>query len=318
MGETTPLLLRTNGSSYHLSTPLRAYHPPALLLRQRMLLAVRATIAVYLSITFSLDMLHRILYTHRGKQFVFEASNVSLMIQIVYYWFTTLCALRNCWEPSYRLPYEEQGNSDFVAERQVALLAPMLDRSDSRSSSVFSILHTASVTFPFVTSIVYWLVLHPSRSIFDHARKGGNFNHFVLISTTVLNSVIAFVEVMVLSSGRMQKDLATQVAGVTAIYLFYGIWTVIGRFITGEYVSKYFDPDSAGWMGVATTDITVLSLTIITFFAQRGLYSLRESMIWKAEFDQQGHCDRLTVRWGQFHQGPHPLQRNKSIVEFRC
>ena len=70
---------------------------------------------------------------------------------------------------------------------------------------MFSILHTASVTFPFVTSIVYWLVLHPSESIFDHARKGGNFDHFVLISTTVLNSSIAFVEVMVLSSGRMQK-----------------------------------------------------------------------------------------------------------------
>ena len=95
MGETTPLLLGTNGYSYHLSTPLRAYHSPALLLRQRMLLAARATIAVYLSITFSLDMLHRILYTHRGKQFVFEASNVSLMIQIVYYWVTTVRILHS-------------------------------------------------------------------------------------------------------------------------------------------------------------------------------------------------------------------------------
>ena len=70
---------------------------------------------------------------------------------------------------------------------------------------MFSTLHTASVTFPFVTSIFYWLVLHPSESIFDHARKGENFENFVLISTTVLNSTIAFVEVMVLSSPRKQK-----------------------------------------------------------------------------------------------------------------
>ena len=95
MGETTPLLLRTNRSFYDLSTPLHAYHSPALSLRQRILLAVRATIAVYLSIAFSLDMLHGILYTQRGKQFVFEASNVSLMIQVVYYWVTTVRILNS-------------------------------------------------------------------------------------------------------------------------------------------------------------------------------------------------------------------------------
>ena len=95
MGETTPLLLRANGPSYDLSTPLRACYSPAVSLRQRMLLAVRATIAVYLFIAFSLDMLHGITYTQRGKQFVFEASNVSLMIQVVYYWVTTVRILHS-------------------------------------------------------------------------------------------------------------------------------------------------------------------------------------------------------------------------------
>lgn len=103
------------------------------------------------------------------------------------------------------MAYEEQGNSDIVAERKVALSAPTSDRSDLRRSFVLSTLHTASVTFPFVTSIVYWLLLHPSESIFDHGGKGGKFDNFVLISTTVLNSAIAFVEVMVLSSVRKQK-----------------------------------------------------------------------------------------------------------------
>lgn len=286
MGETTPLLLRTNGPSYDLTTPLRACYSPAALLRQRMLLAVRATIAVYLFIAFSLDMLHGITYTQRGKQFVFEASNVSLIIQVVYYWVTTFWALQSCREPSCRFPHEKQGDCDFVAESQVALSAPTSDEFNFRRNSVFSSLHTASVTFPFVTSIFYWLVLHPSESIFDHARKGDNFENFVLISTTVLNSVIAFVDVMVLSSVRKQKDLATQAAGVIAMYFLYGMWTVIGRFITGEYVSKYFDPDSAGWIGIATTDIAVLSLTITAIFAQRRLHSLRETMVWKAECDQ--------------------------------
>lgn len=104
MGETTPLLLRTNGPSYDLSTPLHACHSPAPFLRQRMFLAVRATIAVYLSIAFSLNMLHGIIYTHRGKQLVFEASNVSLMIQVVYCWVTTVRILHSRYTNPLSLP----------------------------------------------------------------------------------------------------------------------------------------------------------------------------------------------------------------------
>lgn len=64
------------------------------------------------------------------------------------------------------------------------------------------------------------------------------------------------------------------------------MWTVFGRFITGEYVSKYFDPDYAGWKGVATTDIVILSLTVTVYFAQRGLHRLREILVWKVECGQ--------------------------------
>ena len=73
-----------------------------------------------------------------------------------------------------------------------------------------------------------------------------------------------------------------------ATYLLYGIWTAFGRFITGEYVYKYYDPDHAGWRGVATTDIVILSLTVTVFFSQRGLHVLRENLAWKAECDLSG------------------------------
>ena len=61
------------------------------------------------------------------------------------------------------------------------------------------------------------------------------------------------------------------------------MWTVIGRFITGEYVYKCFDPDYAGWRGIATTDIVILSLMVTVFFAQWGLHDLREMLAREAE-----------------------------------
>lgn len=53
--------------------------------------------------------------------------------------------------------------------------------------------------------------------------------------------------------------------------------------MTGEYVYKYFDPDHAGWRGVFTTDIVILSLTVTVLFTQRGLHALRDILPWKAE-----------------------------------
>ena len=73
-----------------------------------------------------------------------------------------------------------------------------------------------------------------------------------------------------------------------AIYLLYGMWTVLGRFITSEFVYKYFDPDYAGWRGIATTDIVILSTAVAVLLAQRGLHALREIVVWKAEYDLSG------------------------------
>lgn len=91
MAETTPLLLpRAYRVSHHIPSFLRVCHSPWPFLGQQVLLAVRATFAVFLSIVFILDIPYGINHTRRGKQLAFEASNVSLIIQICYYWTTTV------------------------------------------------------------------------------------------------------------------------------------------------------------------------------------------------------------------------------------
>ena len=52
---------------------------------------------------------------------------------------------------------------------------------------------------------MYWLVLHSSNSVVDQVGDGEALHHLVIVSITTLNSVIAFVEVMILSSVGKQK-----------------------------------------------------------------------------------------------------------------
>lgn len=90
MAETTPLLPGADRPPYDLSIFLRVCHSSWSRLVQKVLVAVRASIAAYLSVAFALAMFHEINCTQRGKQFAFEASNISLAIQTVYYWITTV------------------------------------------------------------------------------------------------------------------------------------------------------------------------------------------------------------------------------------
>ena len=90
IAETTPLLPQAHAPPYPLPVFLRVCHSPWPCISQRALLAVRAVIASFLTIIFTLDMLYRINYTQRGQQFAFEASNIGLLIQTLYYWITTV------------------------------------------------------------------------------------------------------------------------------------------------------------------------------------------------------------------------------------
>lgn len=90
---------------------------------------------------------------------------------------------------------------------QDGLSAPTSADSSTKSYLIFIIFYTFNVTIPFVVSIAYWLVLHRSDRIIDQGSKGEGLYRFLLISTTTLNSVIAFVEVMLLNCVRKQKVL---------------------------------------------------------------------------------------------------------------
>ena len=107
--------------------------------------------------------------------------------------------------PHDQLSTEEQAKGRFLAHIQAGLSAPRSNVTNSKSYFIFSTFYTTVVTIPFVVSITYWLVLHHSDPVLGSGAKCEALQRFTLISITTLNSAIALVEVMVLSSVRVQQ-----------------------------------------------------------------------------------------------------------------
>ena len=90
MTETDPLLPQADRPAYGIPIFLQVCHSSWPMISQKGLLTVRATVASFLSILFALNIFYAIENTQRRRQFAFEASNVSLLLQILYYWITAV------------------------------------------------------------------------------------------------------------------------------------------------------------------------------------------------------------------------------------
>ena len=60
------------------------------------------------------------------------------------------------------------------------------------------------------------------------------------------------------------------------------MWVVLGHFLTGEYVSRYFDP-TPDWRVIPATFTYISSLAVNVFLFQSGLHPLRERLSSKVE-----------------------------------
>lgn len=203
---------------------------------------------------------------------------------------------------------------------------PRVTSPKAKNHIIFSIFYTAAVTLPFVVTIVFWLILVPTASAFDHdgprlmtslcprltalrppVQGGAEENPlgdvalkaFVLININAINTVIALVEILVLSSVRRQKvlylalqsrlrlqisqRLNAHIAGLLGFCIVYFLLTGLGRLVTGKYVYKYLDPNYKGWRAMIVAIINMMAMTVTMFLVQRGLHGLKEDLTKKSE-----------------------------------
>lgn len=109
----------------------------------------------------------------------------------------------------------------FLPKVKSALSIPTTTNVDSKRHVACSLFYTAVVTLPFVTSMVYWLVLYRSnmslaprpvvmvlamhQMMGSVSFSGRCLGEFLIVNLNLLNSVIVLVEIMLLSSVRKQK-----------------------------------------------------------------------------------------------------------------
>ena len=117
-----------------------------------------------------------------------------------------------------RIAGEDRG---ILTKVKDAVSIPSTIDMNSKRHIAFSLFDTAAVSLPFVTTVVFWLVLHRSNTSFEPNAAGGSLpvdqaeeaysfggrflKNFLVINLNAVNSVIALVKILVLSSARKQK-----------------------------------------------------------------------------------------------------------------
>lgn len=104
-----------------------------------------------------------------------------------------------------RLPPGEQAKGRYLARLQKALSIPTETDINSRKHKAFTILYIAAVTFPSIVTLISWGFLHPLRPTSRPTPLSKSVTIFVLVNINIVNSVIALLEVLLLSSVCRQK-----------------------------------------------------------------------------------------------------------------
>ncbi|MCJ1389097.1 hypothetical protein MMC18_001951 [Xylographa bjoerkii] len=217
--------------------------------------------------------------TH-GELFIYKAGPISFVVQIIYYWITTLWTLQHLFWPRYR-----DDSDDGILTRFKNLFSiPRTTAFNAKNRLAFSIFYTCATTIPYVVTFLYWFVLNDGKGrIFEL----GPIQAMMHMNMYGIGAIIALVETMVLSSVRKQQLFTSHVVGLLLSVGLYFVWTAIGHEITHEYVYKQLDPGYNGVRGVIMTIITTMSVTIAFLLISLGLHGVRDYATAKAECDRQ-------------------------------
>ena len=82
---------------------------------------------------------------------------------------------------------------------------PKNTNPDSKRRLAFSLFYSAAITYPLVVTTTYWLYLFPRSFQSDPPTWPRLLQYFVMANFYIINSIIAVVEVMLLSSVQVQK-----------------------------------------------------------------------------------------------------------------
>lgn len=108
--------------------------------------------------------------------------------------------------PHSRMNQDERRQNKLIVKAKAVVSIPKTSKTGSSARTAFSIFYTAAVTFPFVVSLVYWMILYPATPVPKDASLFVKILHyFILVNKNAVNSAFSLMEIMLLSSVRKQK-----------------------------------------------------------------------------------------------------------------
>ncbi|MCJ1444026.1 MAG: hypothetical protein MMC23_004526 [Stictis urceolatum] len=287
--ESSPLLPRIEDQT--LSVPhehpifLRVAHSPWTFVGQKTLLTSRLISMVYTTVVWAAT-LHRDIKSDgdNAKLFPFKADNISLTLQAIYFWVTTIWTLQHLRSPRNR-PQREGGN--FITRAPGRALSffsiPRTTEWTPGKKFAFSMFYTSAATFPFVTSFLHYAVLG------DRHRghwKGDIQHDWLDFSLHGVNSVLAAFEVLLMSSVRQIKPFVGHALAMAVTPGLYFLWAGVGHLLTGDYPYDQVDPSNVDPKTMLFNVVTSMALGTAGFLAVQGLHEGRDILAEKAECDR--------------------------------
>ncbi|QSZ29021.1 hypothetical protein DSL72_003531 [Monilinia vaccinii-corymbosi] len=269
---------------------LRACHSPWLSITQKLLVFLRAVLAAYLVISFLVILDYELEVKKIGWFAAFKLSNIVFGLQALYACVTFTWTFMHLY-----YPHNNDNSYSSVSGGVRKLLSPSRRNTNSNEKYSFSVFHWASLTFPHLVTFIHWVVLVPRNEI--SIPSGAIFDDklatFYIFNKFGFNSVLAFIELFILSSIKRSDTIWSHAFAIAFLILLYVGWAAIGNALFCKYSYFFLDHEKIGWEYYWASVVGMVFLAEIFYVFVHAITGVRESMTKRQSEDRSTGYQRL-------------------------
>ncbi|KAI9644793.1 hypothetical protein NHQ30_006820 [Ciborinia camelliae] len=254
------------------------------------LVLFRGMLAFYLLISGLVILHYELEINKHGWLVVYNFSNIVYALQTLYAWISFIWTFMHLY-----YPHNNDNNSSSISGYTRKLLSPSRHNSNSNEKYFFSVFHWTALAFPHLVTFIYWAILVPrketsipSDTIFDD-----QLTTFYIFSKYCVNSIIALIELFILSSIKRSDPVWNHVVAFAVLIFVYVGWATIGYHYLDKYVYFFLDHEKIGWEYYWASVAGFVFLSEIFFVFVYAITGVRESMTKKQNDDKNTGYQRL-------------------------
>ncbi|ATZ55379.1 hypothetical protein BCIN_11g06360 [Botrytis cinerea B05.10] len=269
---------------------LRACHSPWLNVSQKSLVRFRGALAAYFLISSLVILHYELEISKNGWLVVYNLSNIVYGLQTLYAWVAFTWTFMHLY-----YPHSNDNNCSTISSSIRKCLSPSRKTSNTNEKYFFSVFHWGILAFPHVVTFIHWAVIVPRNEASIPSDKvfGDKLTTFFVFSKYGFNSVLALIELFILSSIKRSDPVWNHVFALAVLSLVYVGWAAIGKHYVGKYTYFFLDHEKNGWEYYWASVAAFVVLVELFFVFVYSLTGVRESMTKKQNDDKNTGYQRL-------------------------